>query len=221
LRLLGEKVVVIYVGPKKTKFTLHENLLCDKSEYFKMAFRSSFKEAEEKTLSMPEDSVEAFEYFVSFLYAPKFTFHPPESESMMGVYFELYILSSKLCIDTLQNVVVDTILRFFRACDFKSPYLRPSHVRFIYENTTPTSKMRGLVAQLTLFNGVSGVHGTYGGPASSAWDGLLQTNAELSFDILKIMRPWAPKATDLSISFDTLCHFHVHTSQSRGLCRGA
>jgi hypothetical protein len=219
---LGEKFVAIYVGPKKTKFALHENLLCDKSEYFKTAFRSSFKEAEEKTLSMPEDSVEAFEYFVNFLYAPKFNLQPPESESTMGVYFELYILSSKLCIDTLQNVVIDTILRFFRACNFKSPYLRPTHVRFIYENTTPTSKMRGLVAQLTLFNGVSGVHGIYGGgSASSAWDDLLQTHAELAFDILKIMRPWAPKPTELSISFDTPCLFHVHTSQSRGPCRGA
>ena len=135
----------------------------------------------------------------------------------MGVYFELYILSSKLCIDTLQNVVVDTIIR---GCDFKSPYLRPSHVRFIYENTTPTSKMRDLVAQLTLFNGISGVHGIYGGSANPAWDDLLRKNAELAFDILKIMRPWAPKATDLSISFATPCHFHVHTSQLIGLCRG-
>lgn len=212
--------MVIYVGPKKTKFNLHENLLCDKSEYFRTAFRSSFKEAEEKTLSMPEDSVDAFEYLVNFLYAPKFTLQAPESEFMMGVYFELYILSSKLCIDTLQNAVIDTMLRFFRAYNFKSPYLRPAHVQFIYENTTPTSKMRDLVAQLTILNGISGVHGIYGGSASSAWDGLLQTNAELAFDILKIMRPWAPKATDLSISFDTPCLFHAHTSQFIGLCRG-
>ena len=66
LRLLGEKFVVIYVGPKKTKFSLHENLLCDKSEYFRRAFRSGFKEAQEKSLSMPEDSVDAFEYLVNF-----------------------------------------------------------------------------------------------------------------------------------------------------------
>jgi hypothetical protein len=220
LRLLGDKFVVIYVGPKKTKYNLHENLLCDKSDFFKTAFRSGFKETEGKTLSMTEDSVDAFDYFVNFLYAPKFTLQPPESEFEMGVYFELYILSSKLCIDALQNVVTDTILNFFRGCNFKSPYLRPSHVRFIYENTIPTSKMRDLVAQLTLFNGISGVHGVYGGSANPAWDDLLQKNAELTFDILKIMRAWAPKATDLSISFATPCHFHVHTSQLRGLCRG-
>jgi hypothetical protein len=114
LRLLGEKFVAIYVGPKKTKFNLHENLLCDKSEYFKTAFRSGFKETQEKTLSIPEDSVDTFEYLVNFFYSPKFTLQPPESEFVMGVYFELYILASKLCIDTLQNVVINTLLHFFR-----------------------------------------------------------------------------------------------------------
>jgi hypothetical protein len=220
LRLLGEKFVIIYVGPKNTKFNLHENLLCNKSSYFRAAFRSGFTESEEKTMRMPEDSVDAFEYLVNFLYAPRFTLQPPESEFVMGVYFELYILSSKLCIDALQNVVIDTILQFFRGCNFKSPYLRPSHIQFIYENTIPTSKMRDLAAQLTLLNGVSGVHGIYRGSVDPSWDGLLQKNAELAFDIIKEIRPWAPKASDLSISFATPCHFHDHTSKARGMCRG-
>jgi hypothetical protein len=156
LRLLREKFVIIYVGPKNTKFNLHENLLYNKSSYFKAAFKSSFTESEEKTMRIPKNSVDTFEYFMNFLYVPKFTFQPPKSEFMMGVYFELYILSSKLCIDAFQNVVINTILRFFRGCNFKSPYLRPSHVQFIYENTMPTSKMRDLAAQLTLLNGLSG-----------------------------------------------------------------
>lgn len=74
LRLLGDKFVVIYVGPKKTKYNLHENLLCDKSDFFKTAFRSGFKETEAKTLSMPEDSVDAFDYLVNFLYCSEI--HP-------------------------------------------------------------------------------------------------------------------------------------------------
>jgi hypothetical protein len=212
--------VVIYVSPKKTKFNLHENLLCDKGEYFRTVFRSGFKEAQERTLNMPDDSVEAFEYFVDFIYAMKFALPPPESEVIMGVYFELYTLSSKFCIGTLQDIVIDTILQYFRDCRYKSPYLRPVYVQFIYDNTFHTSKMRDLAAQLTLINGISSTYGVYGGSAAPIWDNLLKTNAELAFDVLKTIRPWAPKATELPISFASPCQFHVHKSLFIGHCRG-
>lgn len=50
--LLTIDMVDIYVGAKRKTFRLHENLLCDCSEYFKATFKGEFTEAKsQETLS--------------------------------------------------------------------------------------------------------------------------------------------------------------------------
>ena len=184
-----------------------------------------------------------FLYLINFLYALKFILPASENEFVMSMYFKLYILSSKLCIDVLQNIITDTLLYFFWECNFKISYLHFSHVWFIYENTLSFSKMRDLVAcstnimqwhfwhswnllKIQIWASVIFSKSTfflwfnriYNNSTDSAWDDLLQKNVKLAFDILKIMHSWFLKAMYLSISFAMLCHFHVHTSLFWNLC---
>ena len=67
-RLFSERVVTIFVGPARIKWSLHENLLSATSDFFRSAFNGGFKESTDDTLALPEDDPAAFELFVRWLY---------------------------------------------------------------------------------------------------------------------------------------------------------
>ena len=60
--------MTIFVGPARTKWSLHENLLSATSDFFRTAFNGGFKESADDTLALPEDDPQAFELFVRWLY---------------------------------------------------------------------------------------------------------------------------------------------------------
>ena len=44
---LGNKMVTIYVGPKRKEFKIHKKLICGSADYFEKAFNGDFKEGRE------------------------------------------------------------------------------------------------------------------------------------------------------------------------------
>lgn len=59
----------IYVGKERKVWTLPEELLCDKVEFFRASFKSGFKEGITKELSLEEESPEVFAKFVDWIMA--------------------------------------------------------------------------------------------------------------------------------------------------------
>jgi len=55
-------------GDKTKEFQGHRGLLCHYSSYFKRALEGGFEEAESRTVTLPEDDVEVFDIFFSWLY---------------------------------------------------------------------------------------------------------------------------------------------------------
>lgn len=57
------------MGPDKTKFTLHEQVLSEAAEnsFFHAAFNNGFKEAATGYLELPEDDPAVFETFVRWV----------------------------------------------------------------------------------------------------------------------------------------------------------
>ena len=51
-RFQGIKVVSLEVGPEKTKYFVHKELLCQKSRYIEKAFNSGFRETTEQSIAM-------------------------------------------------------------------------------------------------------------------------------------------------------------------------
>jgi hypothetical protein len=62
------KFAAIVVGPKKARFTVHEELLTYHSPYFRAALTGGFKEAEDKAVTLSEERVPIVEFFVHWLY---------------------------------------------------------------------------------------------------------------------------------------------------------
>ena len=66
----NEKVVKLVVGESGVEFLVHQSLLENSSNFFKAALspESSFKEANELTVALPEDEVDVITHYVHWLY---------------------------------------------------------------------------------------------------------------------------------------------------------
>ncbi|KFY24129.1 hypothetical protein V493_05412 [Pseudogymnoascus sp. VKM F-4281 (FW-2241)] len=67
-QLMGDDIVTVYVGPREKRYSVHKALLTSQSEYFEKALNGNFKEADEQTIRLPEDSPDAFELLIGWLY---------------------------------------------------------------------------------------------------------------------------------------------------------
>ncbi len=114
-------MVDIYVGPKRKHWCLHKDLLCNRSSFFEAALGGNFKEAKEGVMYLPEDDSSVFEIFVNWLYGPE-TLSASRILPINGEIFDdrvmtvckLYILCSKLCVESLMNTVMDRVRKYHR-----------------------------------------------------------------------------------------------------------
>jgi len=65
---MGEAVVTVLVGPDEKRYTVHKSLLTAQSEYFDRALNGKFKEADEQTIRLTEESPDAFDLLIGWLY---------------------------------------------------------------------------------------------------------------------------------------------------------
>ncbi|OBT89993.1 hypothetical protein VE02_01615 [Pseudogymnoascus sp. 03VT05] len=67
-QLMGSDIVTVYVGPREKRYSVHKALLTSQSEYFEKALNGKFKEADEQIIRLPEDSPDAFDVLIGWLY---------------------------------------------------------------------------------------------------------------------------------------------------------
>jgi hypothetical protein len=67
--VFGSEVARIEVGPDREPFTIHVELLCFRSPFFRKALKGSFQEAQTRVMPMPDDDVDAFSRFELWLYS--------------------------------------------------------------------------------------------------------------------------------------------------------
>lgn len=96
------------VGPQKTRFTVHQSILFAASPVFRSAFRSQFKEADDRSMSLPDEDADLYEHFLTWLYADSFQLlHPPDKVASDTVRLvttaRLYVLADKYDIVKLRN----------------------------------------------------------------------------------------------------------------------
>ncbi|KAI9878193.1 MAG: hypothetical protein M1830_001585 [Pleopsidium flavum] len=153
--LFDQTVVKVYVGPKKTRFFIHKELLCDHSEFFRAALTGGFKEAHEGAVYLPEDELEVFAKLVEWLYADQldttFIFREDPDESVCAtdlkkvtLFVKLWVLADRLRIPALQRVAVWAVRSFMEVY----LYLPTDIVLYIFENTVPSAEFGKLCVDL-------------------------------------------------------------------------
>lgn len=224
--LFSERVVTILVGPSRTTWRLHENLLSSSSDFFRSAFNSGFKETFDDQLTLPEDDPQAFELFVRWLYTramsppggagtsasasastststpPSFiTSHPP-----IQTWLRLYVLACKLLVAELENICVNAAWRYYNV-GTRRPDIRD--VQYIYENTPEGSGMRRLLQErLTL----GMFRGRQHNPVTAEWREVLNETPDLGFDIVNEISGfhWISGGNVPARTGSEECAFHRH-----------
>lgn len=155
------------VGTAAVTKTWHlpKELLTNSSPFFAAALNGSFAEAKSKIVSLPEDSINAFEMFIQWLYvgeiAAKDCFadhdhgdhYPPYicSKATVQTFIEAWILGDKLRCPVFKDLAM---LGLIRTLESELIYIHT--VRTAYERSAPGSKLRKIVLDQVRYDAWAG-----------------------------------------------------------------
>jgi len=153
--LTDHTLVKVFVGPERTVFFLHKELLCYHSPFFRAALTCGLKETHEGTVSLPKDEPKVFAKFVQWLYTQKletkFIFKKNTKVSVsttdletITTFVQLWVFADKQGIPALQRVAVHAVRNFFETF----LYLPTNVVLHIFENTVPWAEFGQLCVDL-------------------------------------------------------------------------
>jgi hypothetical protein len=137
------KFVKIYVGPKKKKWVVHLDVICERSEFFRKAFTGGFIEANNKEIYLHEDDPKAFGLFIDWIYC-KNLYCQMHHEDPADITFKhikdwlsLYIFADKIALQELSEQALE---QYKQCSEGTLPCV--SEIQLIYENTPEQSSLR-------------------------------------------------------------------------------
>ena len=141
-------IVTFYVGPDKAVFHVHQNLLFDASPVFKAGFSGNFKEASERSMTLPDDDKDLVGSMIQWLYTQKLHLTMPVSMETSNVCYmklaKLNALAEKYDIRSLKNDIIDKIFDLGPSSkDLKPPQIPPT--KYVYDTTSERSSFRKLL----------------------------------------------------------------------------
>ncbi|KAG9673264.1 hypothetical protein KCU95_g16838, partial [Aureobasidium melanogenum] len=127
-------IVTVEVGPQKQAFSIHKDVLCFYSDYFRGASEGSFKEAVDGKIWLEKEDPAIFDIFNAFLYNRKLQ----DAKGLVGpslsfrTLVDLWIFGDKFVVPLLQNITIDSLQQksdqeIFIPCK--------TQIRKIYDNT--------------------------------------------------------------------------------------
>ncbi|KAF7872496.1 hypothetical protein EAF04_003417 [Stromatinia cepivora] len=146
-----KNTVKIYVGPKRKLWTLPEDILCSRVEYFRKAFKGWFKEGITKELYFPEDDSASFGHLVDWIFGQKLDCrmnHGSSSAETLehGLHWcRLGALADRLGVDALSTIVAAQYEQCLEEIESNVP--AADIVSYICENMRNKSKLRELAAK--------------------------------------------------------------------------
>ncbi|KAK3063297.1 hypothetical protein LTS18_001578 [Coniosporium uncinatum] len=147
LKFTGESIKVL-VGKEETPFIVQKSTLCASSDFFAAALKPQWKEALERTIRLPEQSVKVFEIYLQWLHSGNIATQQDEEAKHCKEYLQLvhaYALG-----DTLQDTAfVDALTDCFIAKAVKtSVYPGLGVIDSPYKHTSDKSPARKLMVDM-------------------------------------------------------------------------
>lgn len=128
------------VGDPAVTYHLHRDLLCERCPYFRGCFDGSFKETDDRKTVLTEESPEAFDEVLRWVYQSRVS-DPQNGETNDMALIHAYILADKLCMEELKNSIVTMLWRYY-----DSNYMTTTGgLTLLEENGLPTCKLRSLL----------------------------------------------------------------------------
>lgn len=212
-------MVKITVGKEHKEYSVHKDLLCHYSSFFRGALNNSFKEGEEQAVTLDDERTDVFEAFIHFVYTGQLmddetkidyaTLNGEEtinhSSRTQRLMIKIWIFGDKRGAPRVQNQALNAL----HADICQSKLTWRSSVPLIYDNTNDGACLRAFWVERSIGDNVSDYREAFK-------DG--EYSAEYLADI-------CDRHADLSANGETagdlsqvdLCRFHIHDSED---CQG-
>ena len=148
-------MVTLLVGAEETSFSVHMDMLCKVSHFFRSAFMGagSYAETVDRSIRLPEEDSDTIDRMVQWLYFKKFPFDRKAilktAKDAHQTYMQLvtlYVAADKYGIVRLKNDIIDRLFKINCRDDSHLPL--DDVVAYVYSNTTAVSGLRRLFAAL-------------------------------------------------------------------------
>jgi hypothetical protein len=141
----GNDIITLIIGTGESArtYSVHKELLCSASEYFRAALGTGFKEAADKTLTMQDECPIAFAVIYGFLYTGEVrhaSFYTRNQVTDQVLWLRTVKLADKIFIHALIVIAYNRLRELF-AWD-KRLIPEPAFIKELYSDDTPMEKLQ-------------------------------------------------------------------------------
>ncbi|KAF8250069.1 hypothetical protein K440DRAFT_619482 [Wilcoxina mikolae CBS 423.85] len=137
----------VIVGPEKTVYHIHQEILKTRSPYFARLLSFGGTEVTENTITLFDPiQPDAIRAFIEFIYTGNYQLPKRSDEIHRGkvclLVAQIYVLADMMCMDDLKVAAVDSMVDLLMEdAIHNSPFTKV--VEYVYGNTTHMSKTEG------------------------------------------------------------------------------
>lgn len=150
-RDLQKTVVQVNVGQDtdhaEETFTIHKELICYYSRFFKAALEGSWTEAETGVVKLPLDSPVVFETFQAWLYSQNLELDEAQESDVLFL-MKLQVFGDKVQVPEFQNAALDALRLLKLNSKPFQPLFKPSEIAYACQNMSADSPLRKLLTDL-------------------------------------------------------------------------
>lgn len=151
-------------------YYVHEEALCAASPFFKSALSHDWKEAEQRCVHLKEEEPEVFDLYLQWVYRaalplPEYVADeqllennsqiPKRDDQLQVLFIRSYVLGDRLQDDDFMDAVTDAIIDLcIRNVARRNlwHFFPPKGIRFIYENSLDSCKLRRFIVDLHVYH---------------------------------------------------------------------
>lgn len=142
-------MITILVGEEEHRFTVHKDMICAKSKFFRAACSERWASGVEKIVRQPEGTVEDFQIYVEWVYTSKVTLDTEDLDKQQARLMDLYILGDIVDDYQLRNATMKRLIANVRK---GVESVQSSQLVKVYAATMTGSPLRRFIVDWTLRN---------------------------------------------------------------------
>jgi hypothetical protein len=124
--------ITILVGPHRSRYFAHKEVLVKKSPFFAKCLDAGMKEEHSNEVDFPDDTCRAFDLFFVWIYSREVP--QVDSHDKVLAAMDAWVLADKLVMPDWQNPLIDGIMSFW-----KRRTMSPEHLAWLYDNACESS----------------------------------------------------------------------------------
>ncbi|KAL8907497.1 MAG: hypothetical protein Q9171_005839 [Xanthocarpia ochracea] len=140
--VLSARQLHAMVGKDRRSFSVHRDLLCDRSEHFRAALLGKFQEAQSGIIEFPDEKETTFMHFLCCIYGQ----NPAQPTTFEGFHdiVALMCFSKQILLVKLENQCMNSIRAYFRAkgANGNRPAVTTREISVAYDAVPELPKLR-------------------------------------------------------------------------------